>query len=99
MLADYDNVIARLAATLPSGARIVLSGMREPDGWPEWLIRIGSVLNRPFGVNPAYRAHRPWESIDRHLTDTTYTEAFAGAVYTATGSTPHPEPASGVGGQ
>lgn len=93
MLPNYGGVIARLTDTLPGGARIVLAGMREPARWPEWLIRIGSALNRPFGVNPAYRSHRPWESVEDHLDNTTYTEEFAGAVYTASGTIPHRTPA------
>jgi ubiquinone/menaquinone biosynthesis C-methylase UbiE len=93
MLPNYDDVIARLAATLPAGARIALTGMREPARWPEWLIRIGSAANRPFGVNPAYRTQRPWQSIEHHLDDTTYTEAFAGAVYTAVGAIPNSDDA------
>lgn len=93
MLPNYDGVIARLTDTLRDGARVVLTGMREPARWPEWLIRIGSALNRPFGVNPAYRSQRPWESVESHLDNTTYTEAFAGAVYTASGTIPHRTPA------
>lgn len=88
MLPDYDETIARYVDQLRTGGRIVITGMREPEDWPEWLIRIGSLLNRPFGVSAAYRAHSPWESIRRHTVDYSYTETLAGAVYRAAGTAP-----------
>ncbi|MBT8192059.1 MAG: methyltransferase domain-containing protein [Acidimicrobiia bacterium] len=87
MLPNYDDVIARLVDRMPDQGRIAVLGLRDPDNWPEWLIRLGSAINRPFGVSQDYRAHRPWEAIARHTTDTTYIEAFAGAVYLAAGTT------------
>lgn len=94
MLPDYDDVIARLVNQMPDEGRIALVGLRDPAAWPEWLIWIGSAINRPFGVSKDYRSHRPWEAIQLHTTDSTYTEAFAGAVYLAAGTTrsPHPAP-------
>lgn len=94
MLPNYDDVIARFVNQMPNEGRIALVGLRDPDKWPEWLIRIGSAINRPFGVSKDYRSHRPWEAIQHHTTDTTYTEAFAGAVYLAAGTTHKPDPAS-----
>ncbi len=86
MLADYDEVIERLSRQLPPNGRIAVTGMRDPDGWPEWIIRIGSALNRPFGVSEAYRDHHPWEAIRRHTIDSTYAEAIGGVIYVAAGS-------------
>lgn len=94
MLPDYDNVIAHLVNQMPDEGRVALVGLRDPEDWPEWLIRIGSAINRPFGVSKDYRSHRPWEAIERHTTDITYTEAFAGAVYLAAGTTHKPDPVS-----
>lgn len=79
---------------MPNEGRIALVGLRDPDNWPEWLIRIGKAINRPFGVSKDYRSHRPWEAIGRHTTDATYTEAFTGAVYLAAGTTRKPDPVS-----
>lgn len=85
MVPDHDEVIGRLAEQLFPGSRITLVGMRDPEGWPEWLVRLGALLNRPFGVNPAYREIRPWTTIQRHLAEVEYREAMSGAVYAATG--------------
>lgn len=88
MLPDYDEVISRLVDQIPPGGRIVVNGLRSPERWPEWVVRMGSALSRPFGVSEAYRAHRPWEAIERHTVDVIHDEAMAGAVYLAAGSAP-----------
>ena len=88
MLPAYDEVIARLAEQLRPGGRIVVNGVRNPERWPEWVVRVGSALSRPFGVSEAYRSHRPWEAIETHTIDVVYDEAMAGAVYLAAGSAP-----------
>ncbi len=86
MLPDYTDVIARLTTDLPDEGRIAVTGMRNPNRWPQWLIRIGSLLMRPFGVNEDYRDFRPWEAIEANTTDTTYAEAFGGVIYLAAGT-------------
>lgn len=94
MLPGYDDVIARLVGQLRPGGRVVLNGLRHPARWPEWVVRLGSALSRPFGVSEAYRSHRPWQAIEAHTIDVVYGEAMAGAVYLAAGTAPcdeHPE--------
>lgn len=66
MLPDYDAVIARMVERLSDNGRIAVTGLRNPQRWPEWLVRLGSAINRPFGVAEEYRSHRPW-GIDRPL--------------------------------
>ena len=88
MLPHYDTVIERLIEELPTGGRLAITGLRDPEGWPEWLVRIGSWLNRPFGVTDAYRSHRPWEAVDTHTVEADYTDVLGGAVYRSTGTAP-----------
>lgn len=91
MLPGHDYVIARLVERLPGDGRIAVTGLRDPDRWPEWVIRAGSALMRPFGVAKEYRDHHPWEAIEAHTTNTTYTDALGGVIYLAAGSPPdHP---------
>lgn len=97
MLPDYDEVIARLVEQLRRGGRIVVNGLRDPDRWPEWIVRLGSALSRPFGVSEAHRSHRPWEAIETHTIDVVYDEAMAGAVYLAAGSAPGRETRADLG--
>ncbi len=86
MLPDYDAVIARLARELPPDGRLAVTGLRDPERWPEWLVRFASALNRPFGVSNDYRHHRPWEAVRRHTTSVTYVDAIGGAIYVAAGT-------------
>ncbi|WP_108665746.1 class I SAM-dependent methyltransferase [Euzebya rosea] len=92
MVPDHDEAIRRLVEHLAPGVRIASVGLREPAGWPEWAVRLGSLLNRPFGVTPAYRDIAPWTSIRQHLSDATITTSHAGAVYLAEGTTPGRKP-------
>ncbi len=87
MLPTYDDLISRLSNLMTPGGRIAVTGLRDPERWPEWVIRLGSFVNRPFGVAEDYRSHRPWEAIEAHTTDTIHEETLAGAVYLAAGTT------------
>ena len=88
MLPTYEKVISSLVGQVRPGGRIVLNGLRHPDRWPDWVTRAGSVLSRPFGVSEAYESHRPWEAIERLMTDVVYDEAMAGAAYLSAGTVP-----------
>ncbi len=87
MLPDYREVIGNLSLSLGEQGRIVTTGLRNPDDWPEPLIRIASRSNRLFGVSEDYRDHRPWEAVDASTTDTLHRMSHAGAVYLAAGTT------------
>ncbi|RZV43371.1 MAG: DUF3703 domain-containing protein [Acidimicrobiales bacterium] len=88
MLPTYEKVISSLVGQVRPGGRIVLNGLRHPDRWPDWVTRAGSALSRPFGVSEAYESHRPWEVIERLLTDVVYDEAMSGAAYLSAGTVP-----------
>ncbi|MEE8600227.1 class I SAM-dependent methyltransferase [Euzebya tangerina] len=88
MVPEQDAVIRQLVGSLRPGARIASVGLREPEHWPNWAVRLGSLLNRPFGVNPAYRDITPWTSIRRHLSEVIVATSHAGAVYLAVGTIP-----------
>lgn len=91
MVPDYDAVVERAVAALRPGGRIAVSGLRRPDGWPEWAVRLGELVNRPFGVSRAYESFRPWEAVRRHAREVAYREAVLGAVYLSVGEAPSPD--------
>lgn len=94
MVPEHDHVIAAASATLArTGGRLAISGLRRPPGWPEWAVRLGIALNRPFGVSRAYEDIRPWESVRRHAEEIVFETALLGAVYLSVGE-PHPPPLS-----
>ena len=88
MVPEYDEVVRRVAASLEPGGRLVLFGLKHPERWPTWLIRIGVWLNRPFGVSSDYASLRPWEAGRRYLREIEYHEHYAGAAYVWIGEAP-----------
>lgn len=95
MVPEHDAVIERAVDALAPGGRIAVGGLRRPEGWPEWLIRLGELVNRPFGVSRAYEDVQPWRSVEEHADDVEYEEHLFGAAYLAVGTAPaqHPTPA------
>ena len=90
MVPEHDAVIDRAGAALAPGGRIAVGGLRRPEGWPEWLVRLGEFVNRPFGVSRAYEDVQPWRVVRRHAADVEYEEHLFGAVYLAVGEKPTP---------
>lgn len=88
MVPEYDDVIRRAVEALPPGGQIAVSGLRRPAGWPEWLVRLGEPVNRPFGVSRAYEDIQPWRSVQMHTDGFHYEESLFGAVYLAVGQAP-----------
>lgn len=93
MVPEYDSVIRRAARTLPPGKRLSVFGLKHPEGWPDWLLRLGIWLNRPFGVSQDYASVRPWESIRQHMREVDFQEFYFGGGYLAVGEAlgRHPE--------
>ena len=90
MVPEHADVIGRALEALAPDGRIAIGGLRRPDGWPEWLIRAGEIVNRPFGVSRAYEDIQPWRSVEAHAEDAHYEEHLLGAAYLSTGRAPDP---------
>jgi demethylmenaquinone methyltransferase/2-methoxy-6-polyprenyl-1,4-benzoquinol methylase len=88
MIPEYDAVIGRISDALEPSGRISAGGLRRPGNWPEWLIRWGEFVSRPFGVNRAYEKVQPWRSVEARMTGVRYEEYLFGAVYLAVGEKP-----------
>ena len=88
MVPEHDAVIERAVAALAPRGRLAVGGLRRPEGWPEWLVRLGELVNRPFGVSRAYEDVQPWRSVRRHAADVEVEEHLFGAVYLAVGEVP-----------
>lgn len=92
MVIDHAGLIDHLRRQLAPGARMAFTGLREPEDWPDWLVRLGIEANRVFGTRPLHRDLAPWQPLLDHLDDTTYEQDFGGAVYLAAGTVPGTEP-------
>jgi demethylmenaquinone methyltransferase/2-methoxy-6-polyprenyl-1,4-benzoquinol methylase len=85
LVPEYDEVIARGAAALATGGRLVVFDLKEPGRWPEWAIRAYVAISRPFAVTRDLGERKPWESIARHFPVHAMVELYGGAAYVAVG--------------
>ncbi len=85
LVPEFDEVVRRAAAALAPGGRLAVLDFKRPERTPEWLVRLGVLLNRPVGVTLDLAERHPWESVARHLPGATVTEFFHGFVYLAVG--------------
>lgn len=87
LVPEYDDVIRRGSAALLPGGRFAVFDIKEPDRWPQWLIRFAAWLNKPYGVSLELAARHPWESIRQVLNEVHYREYYAGVLYISVGET------------
>ena len=85
LIPEYDRVIRNGAAALRPGGRFVILDLKKPDNWPMWLIRAGVWFAKPFGVSLDLAERHPWESLARHLSNTSITQLYGGIAYIAVG--------------
>jgi demethylmenaquinone methyltransferase/2-methoxy-6-polyprenyl-1,4-benzoquinol methylase len=85
LVPEYDTVVERCAGALAAGGRLAILDMKEPSGWPRWLVRLLAWLNRPFGVTLDLAERHPWESIRLHLVEVEHRELYFGALYLSVG--------------
>lgn len=92
LVPEYDAVIEGAAAALRPAGRLAVLDFREPEDWPDWLIRLAAWANRPYGVSLELANRHPWESVRRHLRETAYREYYFGALYLSVGERPELRP-------
>ena len=82
---EVDEIIRRASAALRPGGRLVILGMKEPEAWPRWMVRVLLWLTRPYGVCAEYLGRRPWESVARYLQEVSHREFYWGLFYLSVG--------------
>jgi len=85
LVPEYDEVIARGAAALAPGGRLVVFDLKEPDRWPEWAIRVYVAISRPFAVTRDLGERRPWVSVERRFPVHATIGLYGGAAFLAVG--------------
>jgi ubiquinone/menaquinone biosynthesis C-methylase UbiE len=66
---ECGAVIARAAAALAPGGRLVALDLKAPDNVPRFLAQLGLALGRPFGSIDEWLARRPWEELRAAMQD------------------------------
>jgi len=85
LIPEYDRVIYSGAKALSPGKRFVIFDLKQPFRLPSWLVKVGAFITSPFGVNLELAERHPWESVERHLTNTSFTELYLGCAYIVVG--------------
>ena len=85
MVPEYDAEIKRIAEALPESGRLGLLGLKHPENWPDWIVQLGVILNKPFGVSREYEDFQPWEAVEKHLEAENFQEFYLGAAYRSVG--------------
>ncbi len=85
LVPEFDSVIRRGAEALQPNGRLAILDFKKPDHWPEWLIRLGAWLYKPYGVSLELAVRHPWESVDRYLHQVIFREFYLGGLYLSVG--------------
>lgn len=88
LVPEYDAVIRRAARALAPGGRISIFDFREPEGVPEWAVRLMVAIGRPFGVSRDLAGRHPWESMARYLPEHAMVDLYGGFSYVVVGRKP-----------
>jgi len=88
LVPEFDDVVRRGAEALAPGGRFVVLDLKRPARVPLWLVRLGVLVNRPFGVRLDLAERHPWELVERHLANPTVEELYHGFAYLCVGEAP-----------
>lgn len=85
LVPEYEQVMVRAEQALAPKGRFVLLDLKQPTGWPLWIVRLGVAASRPFGVTLDLAQRKPWEAMYRIFAKVTLSELYAGFVFLAVG--------------
>lgn len=86
MSPEYDRVIKGMARALSPGKRMAVFELKRPEQWPDWLVQVMVFLLSAYGTRSGHTQRKPWLSIQKHFSNYSYEEFYAGAVYIASGT-------------
>jgi ubiquinone/menaquinone biosynthesis C-methylase UbiE len=85
LIPEYEQVIEHAARALTVGGRFVIADLKKPEQWPLWLVKLGVIITKPFGVSLDLMDRKPWEVMKKYFSRVTITELLGGSVYIALG--------------
>jgi ubiquinone/menaquinone biosynthesis C-methylase UbiE len=84
-----EQVLESGTNALAPGGRFALLELQIPENWPDWMIKAGLWLMKPFAVTDEWLNRRPWKSIRQtmqaQLADVSTTEMYLGLTYIIAG--------------
>ena len=85
LIPEYEEVISRASLTLNSQGKMVVFDLKKPDQWPFWLVQLGVLITKPFGVTLDLSERKPWEAMSKYFAKVTMHELYGGFAYIAVG--------------
>jgi ubiquinone/menaquinone biosynthesis C-methylase UbiE len=85
LIPEYEQVIDHGARALTAGGRFVIADFKKPERWPLWLVKLGVLITRPFGVSLDLTERKPWQVMTKYFAQVIVRELFGGSVYIAVG--------------
>lgn len=85
LVPEYQVVIEKASHALVNGGRFVLLDFKKPERWPLWVVKLGVLITKPFGVTLDLAERKPWEVMKHYFRKVTVIELYGGFVYIAIG--------------
>jgi demethylmenaquinone methyltransferase/2-methoxy-6-polyprenyl-1,4-benzoquinol methylase len=83
---EYDDVIKAASRSLEPGGHLAILDGKQPEKLPSWLFKVVLRLGASFGYTPQYFNVRPWESVERYFTKTSFETRYGGMIYILSGT-------------
>lgn len=80
----YEQVIRSAAQNIKTGGRIAILDIKKP-GLPLWLIKLGVLITKPFGVALDLTDRHPWEAVEKFFDPVLFDQYYFGFVYLSVG--------------
>lgn len=85
LIPDCDVIIQRAAQALAPGGRLALLELQVPDNWPAWLVKVATLLLRPFALTGEWLDRRPWltirQAMSENFTNVKIEKRYLGSTY------------------
>ena len=87
LVPEFDEVVRKGAVALLPGKRFVILDFKRPSGWfmNKAAPVLAALLTGPFGGTIEMASRKPWQSLDKHLALTQFTNLYLGGAYIAVG--------------
>lgn len=85
LVPEYESIIRRASEALGPRGRMVILDLKLPESWPRWLVKLGVMITRPFGVTLDLSSRKPWRAMETHFSHVTIKNLYGGFAFIAAG--------------
>lgn len=85
LVPEFEAILERASQALDPGGRLVILDLKLPGSWPGWLINLGVLITRPFGVTRDLGERKPWAVMHKYFDRVEVKQLYGGFAYLAVG--------------